>query len=137
MRMNKGYLIRNLRLVGGLTLGMGVASLRLNAEDSANKPIKSDNSQMNAGDTASTAVTADHQSSAKGDTEVVRKIRASLTEDKSLSTYAQNVKIISANGHVTLKGPVRSAQEKATVELAATRVAGAKQVRSELELSRQ
>jgi osmotically-inducible protein OsmY len=54
--------------------------------------------------------------------------------DKSLSTYAHNVKIITQNGQVTLKGPVRSEDEKKTVETKATEVAGENKVTSQLDI---
>ena len=53
-------------------------------------------------------------------------------DDKSLSTYAHNVKMISQNGKVTLKGPVRSEEEKQTIEQKATEVAGAGNVTNEI-----
>ena len=55
-------------------------------------------------------------------------------EDKSLSTYAHNVKIISQNGMVTLKGPVRSDEEKSAVEAKAAEIAGKDKVTSQLEV---
>jgi len=53
-------------------------------------------------------------------------------DDKSLSTYAHNVKIVSQHGKVTLKGPVRSEEEKKTVEDKATEVAGAGNVTNQM-----
>jgi len=55
-------------------------------------------------------------------------------EDKTLSTYAHNVKVIAQNGKVTLKGPVRSEEEKKTVEQKATDVAGAGNVTNDLSI---
>jgi osmotically-inducible protein OsmY len=46
-------------------------------------------------------------------------------KDKALSSYAHNVKVIAQGGQVTLKGPVRSDDEKRAVEAQATEVAGA------------
>ncbi len=94
-----------------------------------------DNSKMNAPVNGATQPTADQQPNATSDVEITRKIRRALTSDKSLSTYAQNVKIITQNGQVVLKGPVRSAKEKSTVESTATTVAGATKVNSELEVT--
>ena len=54
--------------------------------------------------------------------------------DKSLSTYAHNVKIISEHGKVTLKGPVRSTAEKQTIEKKAIKVAGAGNVTNEISI---
>ena len=58
-------------------------------------------------------------------------------KDKSLSTYAHNVKIISQNGNVTLKGPVRSEDEKRAIEAKAAEVAGGNNVTNELEIKPQ
>ena len=58
-------------------------------------------------------------------------------KDKSLSTYAHNVKIITQNGQVTLKGPVRSEDEKRAIEAKATEVAGENKVTSELNIKPQ
>ena len=94
-----------------------------------------DNTKVNTRDRAKGAVTADQQKENAGDRELTQKIRKSLMADKSLSTYAHNVKIITQNGNVTLRGPVRSAEEKTTVEAKATEVAGANHVKSELEIA--
>ena len=56
--------------------------------------------------------TAEQQSEATSDRMLTKKIRQSIVADKSLSTYAHNVKVISQDGVVTLKGPVRSEEEK-------------------------
>jgi osmotically-inducible protein OsmY len=62
----------------------------------------------------------------------MRSIRKAVVSDESLSTYAHNVKIIAQNGKVTLKGPVRSEEEKRTIEAKATEVAGAGNVVNQL-----
>jgi hyperosmotically inducible protein len=58
-----------------------------------------------------------------------------LVSDKSLSTYAQNVKIIATNGLVTLRGPVRSKKEKTAIEAKAKAIAGVTDVRNELTIA--
>jgi hyperosmotically inducible periplasmic protein len=68
--------------------------------------------------------TADQQPANKSDTEITRDIRRSIVSDKSLSTYAHNVKIITQNGAVTLRGPVHSVEEKQTVASKAADVVG-------------
>ena len=55
-------------------------------------------------------------------------------DDKSLSTYAHNVKIVAHGGTVTLKGPVRTEEEKKTVEAKATEVAGAGKVTNNISV---
>ena len=94
-----------------------------------------DNTKVNTRDRAKGAVTADGQKENAGDREVARKIRQSLMKDKALSSYAHNVKVIAQDGQVTLKGPVRSDDEKRTVEEKATEVAGAGHVTNQLSVA--
>jgi hypothetical protein len=70
------------------------------------------------------AVTADQQKGNISDRELTAKIRRSIMADKSLSSYAHNIKIVSQNGTVTLKGPVKSDDEKKVVMAKAVEVAG-------------
>ena len=68
------------------------------------------------------------------DNKIASKIRRALVEDKALSTYAHNVKILVDHGQVILRGPVRSeAEERAVVEKARV-IAGAGNVSSELTI---
>jgi lipopolysaccharide export system protein LptC len=67
-----------------------------------------DNSKVNTRDRAKGEVTADQQKETAADRELTRKIRSALVQDKTLSSYAHNVKVITQGGQVTLKGPVRS-----------------------------
>ena len=76
--------------------------------------------------------TADQSKNGKSDMDITAKIRRSVMADKALSTSAHNVKIIVTAGMVTLKGPVKSVAEKATVEKKAVEVAGPKNVRARL-----
>ena len=85
---------------------------------------KADNTKVNKGDQSSGAVTADQQKANAADRDLTRKIRQAVIADKSLSTYAHNIKIISQNGAVTLKGPVRSDDEKKAIVAKAVAVAG-------------
>jgi osmotically-inducible protein OsmY len=76
--------------------------------------------------------TADQQKDNRSDRELTQHIRQAIMEDKSLSTYAHNVKIISQNGVVTLKGPVRTDDERRAIEAKANEVAGKDMVVDEL-----
>lgn len=69
------------------------------------------------------------------DMDLTRQIRRAVLDDASLSPYAHNVMIIARNGRVTLKGPVRSMQERALVEEKAASVAGRDNVKNEVEVS--
>jgi osmotically-inducible protein OsmY len=94
-----------------------------------------DNTKVNERDRASGAVTADQQKENASDRALAKKIRQSLMNDKSLSMYAHNVKIVAQDGQVTLKGPVRSEHEKKSIETKATKIAGAGHVTSEITVA--
>ena len=79
--------------------------------------------------------TADDQGMSKEDQEITRKIRSAVVDDKTLSTYAHNVKIITQNGTVTLRGPVRSEAEKRSIEAKAKTVAGDARVTNDLTVT--
>src|SRR5579862_3846433 len=92
-----------------------------------------DNSGRNQGDTRPNVVTAGQQSNDPTDMAISQKIRKSVVADRSLSTNAHNVKIITVNGIVTLRGPVRSKREKLIIVAKAERVAGVSRVDNQLE----
>lgn len=69
------------------------------------------------------------------DRATTQQIRKAIVNDKSLSTYAHNVKVITQNGHVTLAGTVRSEEEKSAVEAKASEVAGASNITNQLEVA--
>ncbi len=85
---------------------------------------------------ASETQTSDDQSNAKGDLQIAKQIRRDITKDSTLSTYAHNAKVIVRNGNVTLKGPVRSAEERTTLETIAANIAGDGKVTNELEIAK-
>jgi hyperosmotically inducible protein len=94
-----------------------------------------DNTKVNQRDRSPSQPTADQQKNNRSDVSITRDIRRALVSDKNLSTYAHNVKVITQAGEVTLKGPVRSQEEKKSVEAKATEVAGAAHVKSELSVA--
>jgi len=94
-----------------------------------------DNTKTNQGDASKGATTADQQKMGPVDQHIAKQIRSSIMKDKSLSTYAHNIKIIAQAGMVTLKGPVRSEDEKSAVEAKAKKIAGASNVTSELTVA--
>lgn len=109
------------------------AVLALPALAAAQTPA--DNTKVNERDRAKGAVTADQQKESESDRTITQNIRKSLMKDKSLSTYAHNVKIVSINGEVTLKGPVRSDNEKRIVAAKAVAVAGEGRVVNEITIA--
>jgi len=94
-----------------------------------------DNTGVNARDRDGASKTAFDQGGTEADRNISAAIRKQVVSDDSLSTNAHNVKIITDNGVVTLRGPVDSAREKATVEAKAKAVSGVKQVTSQLEVT--
>ena len=102
---------------------------------SAGAQTATDNTKTNKQDRAKGAPTADQQKENATDRDLTQKVRQALMSDKSLSTYAHNVKVIAQDGMVTLKGPVRSEAEKKTIEAKATEVAGAGHVTNQLTIA--
>jgi osmotically-inducible protein OsmY len=105
------------------------------AQDSP--PVAPNNSAVNVRDRAPGAMTAGEQSNAKGDVVLTRKIRRAVVKDSSLSMLAHNVKIVTANGNVTLRGPVNSEAEKVAIARKAKAIAGAGNVDNQLEVKGQ
>ncbi len=97
-------------------------------------PPAADNTKTNQRDQNPNQPTADQQKNNASDQEITQKIRKAIMDDKALSTYAHNVKIITQNGQVTLKGPVRSDDEKQSIEAKAAEIAGQNNVTSALEV---
>jgi len=108
------------------------------AQEPADKSAQAapDNTARNQRGRSKSEPTADQQKENKADRELARQIRRALVEDKSLSTYAHNIKVIAQNGAITLKGPVKSDEEKQVVEAKAAQVAGgADKIKSEIEVA--
>ena len=87
-----------------------------------------DNSRLNK----APSQTADDQANAKTDRLTTANVRKAIVADKNLSTYAHNVKIITHDGHVTLKGPVKSEEEKQQVLTDAASAVSAENISNEL-----
>lgn len=94
-----------------------------------------DNTARNA-ENSTAGETATAQSESKADIEITAAIRKAVVDDKALSVNAHNVKIITANGVVTLRGPVKNEEEKRAVEAKAKQVAGVTQVNNLLEVEK-
>jgi osmotically-inducible protein OsmY len=111
-------------LVGGLAFAL--------PQDQSNP--KADNTKVNERDRDPNQPTADQQKENSSDRELSQQIRKAIASDKNLSTYAHNIKIIAQNGMVTLKGPVRSEDEKKAIETKAAQIAGDQKITSQLEV---
>ena len=107
---------------------MGAAPALMVAQDQTPSARAPDNSAQNKNHDT----TADQQKDNRSDRDITQQIRQSIVADKSLSTYGHNVKIITQNGAVTLKGPVHSEEEKQAIAAKAAQVAGQDKVTNEL-----
>ena len=103
-----------------------------NAAPAGTKP---DNTKINKRDADSAALTPLDQGNNESDLKVTQQIRQAVMADGSLSFTAKNVKIITQNGKVTLRGPVKTAAERTSIEGAARKVAGAGMVDNQLEVA--
>jgi len=123
--------IKNILLVGTL---LGGTCLIAQDQNPTGTPTPADNTKMNQRDRDASQPTADQQKENRSDRDITQQVRRAIVKDKSLSTYAHNVKIITQNGQVTLKGPVRSEEEKQAIEAKAAEVAGNNNVTSQLDV---
>lgn len=94
-----------------------------------------DNTKTNKRDRDGQTATADKQSETAADRDMAKQVRRAITSEKGLSTYAKNVKIVVKDGEITLRGPVRSEEEKSRIEEIARKNAGAAKVINEMEVA--
>ena len=135
MKLDCRNIVRTL-LCSGLLLSVGVA-VRAQDPTSQQAPPAADNTKTNQRDRSASEPTADQEKENRSDLDITQQIRQSIMKDKSLSTYAHNIKIVTQNGQVTLKGPVQSGDEKRAVETKAAEVAGQDKISSELDIKPQ
>lgn len=100
------------------------------------QPAPPDNTKVNERDRNSAAQTPPDQRENESDLKITQQIRQAVMADDSLSFTAKNVKIITAGGKVTLRGPVKSDAERSAIEAAARKVAGANQVDNQIEVKK-
>lgn len=128
----KSSIMASLALAGTLVVS---PVLFAQQDSTGNQNVPPDNTKVNQRDRDQSQPTADQQKENKSDREVAQEIRKAIANDKSLSTYGHNVKVIVQNGTVTLKGPVRSDEEKQTIEQKAAQVAGADKVTDQIQIA--
>src|SRR6267142_4758809 len=103
----------------------------LAADDEKSKP---DNTATNERDRSGETKTSGDQLNSSADLKTTQAIRQALMKDDALSMTAKNIKVITANGRVTLRGPVKTAQEKAKIDQLAKSVAGGAQIDNQLDV---
>lgn len=92
-----------------------------------------ENTGQNVRDESNITLTPEDQKESKSDLRITTHIRKMLVKSKSLSVDAQNAKIITRNGVVTLRGPVKNAAESMKLQKIAKKTRGVKQVDNQLE----
>jgi osmotically-inducible protein OsmY len=130
----KGSLIKSQRLMlalGSLALGASLMAMPV-PRNQDNQQTAPDNTKKNKDQTSPTA---DQQKINPSDRAITQKIRKAVHDDTSLSTYAHNIKIIAQDGKVTLRGLVRSEDEKRNLQAKAVAVAGKENVTNQLEIA--
>ena len=112
-----------------------IAGCSKDPSENKQSAVEPDNSGRNASDRNDQNKTAGDQAENEADRTISQNIRQAITADDSFSTNAKNVKIITNEGTVTLRGPVKSEKEKTEIEAKAKQVAGVKKVDNQLEIA--
>lgn len=138
LRMNT-----NAKLFSIVTLSVGLCVFSLGCDDSRTPPepntpparTRADNTANNNPNRATSTVTPMDQKENQSDVSITANIRQAVMKAENMSTNGQNVKIVTADGVVTLRGPVASAAEKQTIGQLATNATGVKRVDNQLEVN--
>jgi len=124
----------------GLVLAFLVFACSKNNQSKNDQPgqtvaVAPDNSGRNVRDRNDATKTAGDQSESEADRTISQNIRQAIVADDSVSTNGKNVKIITVDGMVTLRGPVKTEQEKTNIGAKAQQIAGVKRVDNQLEIT--
>ncbi len=93
-----------------------------------------DNTGTNERDRSGETQTSGDQSNSSADLKITQAVRQALMKDSELSMTAKNIKVITSNGQVTLRGPVKTAQEKAKIDQLASSAAGGARIDNQLDV---
>jgi hypothetical protein len=105
------------------------------AEPAGSSDKSADNTGKNERDRSGSTQTSGDQGGSEADRRVTQQIRKNIVDDAKLSMTAKNVKIITQDGAVTLRGPVKNNAEKAEIAAIAQKVNGVKRVDNQLEIA--
>ena len=111
-----------------------LSAVSLTALAADDKNVNPDNTAKNERDRSGETQTSGDQSNSPADLKITQAIRQALMKDTELSMTAKNIKVITANGHVTLRGPVTTAQEKAKIDQLAKSAAGGAHIDDQLDV---
>ena len=112
----------------------GLATLLVAGPALAQQQHDADDTARNVRDRGDKTLTPMDQGGSAADRDISAAVRKAVVEDAALSTNAHNVKIITVDGVVTLRGPVKSAAEKASIVAKAQKTSGVKRVDNQLEI---
>ena len=118
-----------------LVVGCTKNDLSKNDQPSPTATVKADNSGSNVRARNDTTKTSSDQSGSEADRTISQNIRQAIVADQSVSTNGKNVKIITVDGAVTLRGPVRGEKEKTNIGAKAQQIAGVRTVDNQLEIA--
>ena len=122
------FMRRTLLVLACLT-GLSLAAI------AGDEKTKADNTATNQRDRSGETKTSGDQSNNSPDLKITQAIRQALMKDGQLSTTAKNIKVITVNGEVTLRGPVKNVQEKAKVDQLAKSAAGGARIVDQLDVN--
>src|ERR671919_762919 len=123
-------------LLFAASLVFGCSKDRAEDNQASQSPaVEPDNSGRNVRDRNDATKTAGDQSESEADRTITQNLRKAITDDDSLSTNGKNVKVVTIDGTVTLRGPVKSEKEKADIGAKAKQLAGVKKVDNQLEIA--
>ena len=97
--------------------------------------VPADNSGKNERDRSGDTLTPGDQSGSPADVAITQAVRKAVVDDPKLSVNAQNIKIITVGGVVTLRGPVKDVEEKASIEAKARKVVGVTRIDNQIEVA--
>jgi osmotically-inducible protein OsmY len=113
-----------------------LSALSVAAFAADDKKTNPDNTATNERDRSGKTKTSGDQSNGSADLKITQAIRQALMKDDQLSMTAKNIKIITANGRVTLRGPVKTAQEKSKIDQLARSAASGAKIENQLDVKR-
>ena len=123
-------------LTGSLMLMAGTVQAEQNTAIYLAADSALENTEINVRDKGNTTLTPEDQKETESDIKITADIRQAIIKNKSLSVNAQNVKIITRNGVVTLRGPVESKKESKKIKKIAKHTPGVLKVDNQLEIKK-
>jgi hyperosmotically inducible protein len=117
-----------------ILLSLACLSVVISAALAADDKTKADNTAINERDRSGENQTSVDQSNNSADLKITQAIRQALMKDSKLSMTAKNIKVITNNGRVTLRGPVKTAQEKTKIDQLARSAAGGAKIDDQLDV---